>query len=151
MRKLFTICCLLLFLGSLHAQRPGNVGIGAQFGQPTGLTLKIARPSGVALDFLMAWDLDDFFFLNVHGLWERPLSAPLYWFVGPGAFVGLRDYDGRGRGNGYDDFALGISGTIGLNAYFDPFEIFLQLTPRLEIIEETDGAVGGGLGFRFWF
>lgn len=150
--RLLFLCLVFgtVFTFSAAAQRSaGSAGIGAQFGQPTGLTLKIYNPSGMSIDFLAAWDLSDFFFLNVHGLYERPLGSTdnLFYFVGPGAFIGVRD---RGEFRD-DDVALGISGTLGLSIVFGPVELFGQVTPRLELVERTDGDVGGGAGFRFYF
>lgn len=148
----FSILCLFLglpWLADLSAQAPGSVGIGAQFGRPTGLTIKFVRPAGPSIDVLAAWDWDDFFFVNVHGLYENriPGAGNFNWFVGPGAFIGVLD---RGKFVD-DDVVAGISGTLGLSLYLGPFELFGQLTPRLALIERTDGAFGGGIGGRFYF
>jgi hypothetical protein len=142
----------LLFTVS-HAQRVGNVGLGAQFGRPSGITLKIHSGGAMAVDIFAAWDLDDFFFINVHGLWETPIgSSPVNVFYGPGAFIGVSDhYRDRPFRRRYDEVLAGISGTIGINYYIQRFEIFLQLTPRLALIERTEGDFGGGIGFRFYF
>jgi len=147
------LCCISLFpLLSLplSAQAPGPVALGAQFGQPTGLSLRIVKPNGSSLDLLAAWDLDDYLFFNLHFLKEYPLAGAgqFNWFVGPGVFLALRD---RGRRSGNNDTDIGISGTIGLNVYLDPVEIYLRLSPRLQVIDETNGAIGGGLGFRYYF
>ncbi|HMN91236.1 MAG TPA: hypothetical protein PKD70_15210 [Saprospiraceae bacterium] len=150
-------CALLLIIAIcsftlLHAQPPaGSWGVGIQFGSPSGLTLKRYNPSGMAFDALLAWDLDDFFFVNIHGLWEKPAGSlsPLRVYYGPGAFIGF--IERRGRFRDEDDVRLGISGTLGLNYYLDRFEIYLQLTPRLQLVDRTDGSVGGGLGLRFYF
>jgi len=131
-----------------RAQAPrGNVGLGGQIGEPSGLTLKVYRRPGFAYDFLAAWDLDDFFFLNVHGLYERPLEdSPLRWYLGPGGFVGIAN-----RGRGDDEVVLGVSATVGLNFFAEQFEVFLQLTPRLALTPDTDGDLGGGIGLRYYF
>jgi len=150
-----TVFTLLIVAGSftlLEAQRADrSVGIGAQFGQPTGLTLKFYNATGMSTDILAAWDLDDFFFVNVHGLWERHLgnSGRFHYFVGPGVFAGIRE-NGR-EGTSSNDFSAGLSGTLGLNVILGRVEIFGQVTPRLQLIDETNGAVGGGAGLRFYF
>lgn len=51
----------------------GDVGLGIQVGQPTGLSLKIYNP-GTSTDFLAAWDWDNFFFLNVHAIFDTHLN-----------------------------------------------------------------------------
>lgn len=149
----FAFLFAILFTTNLAAQRSsGAVGIGAQFGQPTGLTVKIYEPRGISTDILAAWDLDDFFFLNVHGLFERHLgnSGNFHYFVGPGGFIGIRDSKG-GESGSSNDVALGISGTLGLNVMVGIAEIYGQITPRLELVKETKGDIGGGVGVRFYF
>lgn len=143
---------VLVAMNYLRAQPPaGSWGVGIQFGSPSGLNLKHYNPRGASFDALFAWDLDDFFFVNIHGLWEKSLSGSpdFNFYYGPGAFIGIVDRNRRYYDD--DEIRLGISGTVGLNVYIDRFEIYLQATPRLEIIERTDASVGGGVGFRFFF
>jgi hypothetical protein len=127
----------------------GDVGIGGQIGEPSGLSLKIYHPSRASYDFLAAWDLDDFFFLNVHAVFEHHFQneESLHFFLGPGGFVGFRDHP-RDRD---DDVVAGISGTFGLGVLIDRFEIYIRFTPRLSVIPETNGDIGGGLGLRYYF
>lgn len=147
----------LLFLPSAYSQREfGDVGIGVQVGQPTGLTVKFYEPV-TSVDILAAWDLDDFFFLNVHAIWDKHLNDAntVHFFYGVGGFIGLRDRPGNDNDFGFDgnndDIGIGISGTAGIDFLIEKFEIYLQLTPRLELIEATDFDLGGGLGFRVYF
>mgnify|MGYP001195388765 CR=1 FL=1 len=156
MKRFYYVLVLLLILAAakteLRAQPPaGNWGVGIQFGDPSGLTLKRYNPGAMSFDALLAWDLDDFFFLNVHGLWEKNINASpnFNFFYGPGAFIGFIERNKRFDDD--DEIRLGISGTFGLNYYVDRFEIYLQLTPRLAVIERTDADIGGGLGVRFYF
>ncbi|MFK7926537.1 MAG: hypothetical protein AB8H47_31600 [Bacteroidia bacterium] len=99
------------------------------------------------VDVLLAWDLDDFFYANVHGLFRKPLSSdtPISLFYGPGIYAGFRD-----RGKSEDDIFLGISGTIGLSLNIENFEIYARITPRLRLIDSTEGDIGGGIGFRYF-
>jgi len=154
-RRLITVtgmlaALLLLMSNVANAQRrSGGVGIGGQIGEPSGVTLKVYNPGRVSYDFLAAWNLDDFFYLNVHGVYESHLDdeGRVHFFYGPGAFIGLRD---RPRDQD-DDVVLGISGTFGLNYLIGNAEIFGQVTPRLELVPDTEGDVGGGVGVRFYF
>lgn len=143
---LFLVC--LLFSTASYAQPAnGQTGIGGQIGEPSGVTLKLYNPNGLSYDFLAAFDLDNFFFLNVHGLYHRPIEdieGEVNVFYGPGGFIGIHD-------RGDDEVALGISGTVGLNYLIEQFEIYAQITPRFEVIPRTDGEIGGGLGVRFYF
>lgn len=156
-RHLARLACLaglsLLLTAPAAAQRvPGALGIGGQVGDPSGVTIKIYNPTGVSYDFLAAWDLDDFFFLNMHGQYERSLDVEnvsgVEYFFGPGAFVGIRDRDEPVE----DDFVLGISGRLGINVPLeDRFEFYAQFTPRVSLVPDTDGDLGGGLGVRYYF
>jgi hypothetical protein len=142
---------LLLLLGGpvVLAQRTsGSLGIGGQLGDPSGITLKIFQPGRLSYDFLAAWDADDFFYINVHGLRERrlPSTRNTYYFYGPGAFIGVLDHRG-----GDDDVVLGISATVGVGVLFDQLEFFGQITPRLALVPGTEGDAGGGVGFRIYF
>lgn len=152
-----SLLVLLLALGiglgssSAYGQRTsGAVGLGGQIGEPTGVTLKFFNEDSPSYDFLAAWDLEEFFFLNAHALFENDietenLDQDLEWFVGPGGFIGFFDRPGSEAG-------VGISGTIGMNLVFDRrVELYGQLTPRLGLIPDTDGTFGGGAGVRFYF
>lgn len=144
-----TVIIVMAYFLSVSAQRsPGDVGLGVQIGQPTGLTIKIYNP-GTSVDFLAAWDLDDFFFLNIHAIYDAHLNdaRTIHFYYGPGGFIGIRDR----REGADDDVELGISGNFGLDFLIRRFEIFLQLTPRLALIEATDFDMGGGVGFRVYF
>ncbi|MEZ5042947.1 MAG: hypothetical protein R2828_23835 [Saprospiraceae bacterium] len=136
----------------LFAQPAGNAwGIGIQLGQPSGISIKNYNPNGMSADILLAWDLNDFFFVNLHGTWEKPVNSAkgLQFVYGPGIFAGFREHNRFRKDD--DELFLGISGTFGLSYFIDHFEIYLRLTPRLAVIESTDGDIGGGLGFRFFF
>lgn len=143
---LFALVCIAAIPATAQTNTPaGTVGLGGQVGSPSGITLKWYDRPGFAYDVLAAWDLDDFLFLNVHGLFERPIpDSPLNYYFGPGAYIGIEE----GRD---DDIVLGISGNFGLNFFAAPFEVFLQLTPRLNLIPDTDGDFGGGVGLRYYF
>ena len=145
----FVILLILFFtpLSGTAQRAPGDVGIGAQIGQPTGLTVKLYNPRS-SIDFLAAWDWDKFFFLNVHNVWDTHLGNTdnFHFFYGPGAFIGIRD-----RSPFEDDIAVGVSGTFGLDLILGKFELFAQATPRLELIKSTDFDMGGGGGFRIYF
>ncbi len=143
----FLLCILMLWVTPAIAQRAsGQIGIGAQIGDPSGVSVLKYNPHAYSYDFLAAWDNDDFFFLNVHLQREKHLdhTPNVHLFYGPGGFVGF--YDNRRD----DDLVMGISGRFGLGYMFDQWEVFAQLTPRFSLIPATDGEVGGGLGIRYY-
>ncbi len=144
---LFT--CLTIFPNQ-KVQAQGGLGLGIQFGSPSGLSLKKYNASGMSLDVLAAWDLDRFFFVNVHGIWERPIGrSGLNLIYGPGAFWGIerqRNTVEEGKKS-----VIGLSGTVGLNIYLGQIEIFGVLTPRISLTNTSDFHGGGGVGFRYMF
>lgn len=147
MRALLLAACLLAASSqAVHGQVAGHrLGAGAHVGDPVGLTIKYYDRPGAAYDLLAAFDFDsDAIFFNAHRVWERPAGfAPsVRFFHGPGLFAGT------GPG---DDAAFGLSYTAGLGLPFDRLEAFLQLTPRLRVIPDTDFDLGGGLGLRYYF
>lgn len=141
-------CAWLLVTAPSFAQSPaGQVGIGGQIGDPSGVTIKLYQRPGLTYDMLAAWDLDQFFFLNAHALYERPIpDSPLRYFLGPGVILGFEE-----GADGENDVVIGISGQFGVNFFVEQFEVFLQLTPRLNVIPNTNGQIGGGIGLRYYF
>lgn len=144
----FAIAMALAFTTRPAEAQSGDVGLGLQIGEPSGVTLQFYNPAATSWDFLAAWSFDDFFFLNVHALYYRGLGDDrrLHLFYGPGAFLGFRD-----RGSRDDDVVLGISGTLGVGFMIDRFQIYGSVTPRLSVVPATDGAVGAGIGARYYF
>ena len=133
-----------------EAQQLGSdVGLGLQIGDPSGVTLQFYNPGSLSWDFLAAWNVDDFFFLNLHGLYYRGLGErnDVHLFYGPGAFIGIHD---RGRDRD-DDVVIGVSGTIGVGIMLEQFQIFGAVTPRLSLLPATHGDVGVGIGARYYF
>lgn len=152
-RLVFFVSSLLGLLASsglaesVLAQRSGGpFGLGAQAGRPSGLSTKLYRQARIGYDLSLAWDLEDFFFANVHRVHERPIpNSPLHAFAGPGLFVGVDETPVK------NDITFGISGNFGLNFFKERFEVFLQVTPRLRLYADTRTRVGGGVGLRYFF
>ena len=149
----FLSACFL-FVAALgntaEAQREhGDVGVGIQFGSPSGLTVKAYTPRAMAFDLFAAWDLNDFVFLNAHGMYERHIgdSQNAHVFFGPGAFVGVRD----GGNNFESESVIGVSGRVGLGFMIEKVELYGQVTPRLSVVPDSDTDIGGGVGFRYYF
>jgi hypothetical protein len=153
MRALLLACLLLIFAipsDSAAQKTSGSLGIGAQFGSPSGFSLNMYQARGMSYDFLAAWDLDDFFFINGHGIFESGMgdTPNVRLQYGPGVFVGFRD-----RKPQDDETVAGISASLGVSIMPNngPFEIYLRVTPRMNVVPNTDGAIGGGLGLRYYF
>ena len=146
-KLLFAFFTIFLIAQVGIAQRGGgDVGIGAQFGEPTGLTVKFYNP-GTSLEILASWDLDDYFFADIHATFDHHLnnSGSIHLFYGPGGFIEIEDQGSK------NDFQLGLSGRIGVDFILGFLELFIHATPRIELLESTDFDVGGGIGFRVYF
>ena len=147
------VLIICLFLGqTAQAQRADRAfGIGFQAGNPTALALQFYKAHGVSTDILVAYDLNDFLFVNIHGLWNTHLDQSGTWhlFYGPGGFIGRRNREFSDKR--YDKVEAGISGNFGLNAVVRPVEFFGQITPRFALTPATNFNLGGGVGIRFFF
>ena len=152
--------CLLVWplagaLPPVQAQPAGyHRALGGQVGTPSGFTLKLYRDQlplshffpARAVEFLAAWDLDEALFLNIHFLDERAIpDSPLHYFFGPGLVFGV---DTRQRRN---DLILGVSGSFGVNFFRERFEVYLKLTPRINVLPDTHGSFDAGVGLRYYF
>ena len=155
---LFAVGLCVATLPAQAQRTDGALGVGAQAGAPTGVSLKFYNSEGASYDFLGAWDARDSFFLfNVHAQFhtvrdvENLEEGELEWFVGPGAFIGVFGDDPGDDDFGQGEAAIGPSGRLGLNYAFEEyFEVFAQVTPRVSIVPDTDLIVGGGIGLRIY-
>ena len=142
MKPLLLAALLLALTPTADAQR-GRFGIGGQIGEPTGVTLKFGTGRG-AIDMAAGWDLSsDHIFVQGHYLLSErgfPGGSGLGYFYGPGVFVAATD----------DNAAFGLSFNAGINVYTGPLEFFGQVTPRLQLVDDTDFDLGAALGLRFY-
>ena len=149
-RVLTSVLVLVLSIAataaSAVAQRePGALGAGFQVGRPGGLALKWYRSSPAVYDGILTTDGDDFVVGHVHRLWERPIpDSPLHLFAGPGVMIGPSRLARTPR------LRLGLSGEVGLNFYAERFEVFLHVTPVLRFLPNTDVAIDGNAGLRYY-
>lgn len=131
---------------SYGQERKGNLGLGAQAGDPYGLTFRWYQNQQIVFDALLSWGFDGHFTLNAHQLLERRLEdSPLNFFIGPGILFGTREQPNA------RDLVLGVSSRLGVNFFSGDFEVFLHLTPRLNIIINPEAELGGGVGLRYFF
>ena len=130
---------------AMAQRQTGALGAGFQVGRPGGLALKWYRSSSVAYDGIVSTDGDDFLVGHVHRLWERPIpDSPLHLFAGPGMVIGPAQLAQSPR------LRLGLSGEVGLNFYAERFEVFLHVTPVLRFLPNTQVAVDGNAGLRYY-
>mgnify|MGYP007122496513 CR=1 FL=1 len=129
------------------APAAAQTGIGAQVGDPTGITLKIGAGRG-AVALAAGWDLgDDDTQISLEGHYflretRIPGEADLALFYGPGIFLKAREDR---------DPSFGASFGIGLSLFATrDIEIYGLVSPRLQLVEETDFDLGGGVGARVY-
>lgn len=135
---------LLVLLGVLALAAPAaraQFGIGGLVGDPTGVTVKIGRSGGVAVDVGLSNDL----FVQAHYIVRESriagTSADVRFLFGPGGFL-----------RNSDDAIAGVSALFGLSWYVAPeFEAFGQLTPGIRLTQIEDIVqVGAAVGLRFY-
>lgn len=133
-----------------HASH-GNVGLGIQLGEPTGITAKFWLDRTSAIDATVGWNLiSDRFTLQAGYLWHFPLDVPtgsLAAYVGAGGLMGAKGDEHPGDGDIY------LAGRIplGLEYIYDPISFYAEVDPLIVLIPATDFGIGGGIGFRFYF
>ena len=149
-RLLVLILISSLAAGVSRAQdiRPEHVSAGILVGPVSGIGVKgtFVEPTtdtiGKSIDLSLAFNLEGYVYLSSHVLQERLLpQSPLRIVIGPGMVAELDDETVR----------WGLSGTLG--AYFlrGPYEILLQLAPRLMIAPDRRGSFGAAVGLRYRF
>jgi len=129
---------------------PGDFGLGAMFGAPTGLSMKYWFSNTTALDGGLAWHFGDDARFQIHAdhLWHIPVSA---WSVPNGR---LPVYVGAGlRVLAGDHPEAGLRIPLGLSYLLSqaPVEIFAEIVPVVEFAPDTSGEVDGAIGVRYYF
>jgi hypothetical protein len=149
------ILCVAAVSGMAHAQTGrsgGNTGLGVIFGEPTGVSFKYWTSRTIAFDAAAAWSFVNGGSFQIHAdllfhsfdvfRVERGRMALYYGFGGrvktktdtEGARVSFR-------------LPIGISYELERA----PVEIFVEVAPMLDLTPKTQGNIGGGIGFRYYF
>lgn len=141
----------ILLAGSVWGQtqvRPERLAVGLLVGPVSGLGLKAtyAEPEstipGRSVDMALSFNLEGYVYSSFHALAERTVpESPLHVFIGPGMVSEFDD----------DSVRWGVSGLIGTYFLRGPYEILVQLQPRLYLTPERDGSFGAAVGLRYRF
>jgi hypothetical protein len=148
---LLVLVLLLVPQASPAGSNQTGFGAGIIVGEPTGLTFKNWLSQGSALQGAVAWSTSSNANLHLHldyivhrfGVIDvSDGSMPIYF--GIGARLRLRD--------NVDD-QIGIRVPIGIDYQFasEPFDIFLEVVPILELSPDTDFGLNAALGGRWFF
>ena len=123
-------------------------GAGIIVGSPTGLNFKYWQTRRKAIDVSAAWSFSRNDAFHLHGDFLRHrydvLEAdrtPLYF--GLGARLIIADNYSR----------FGIRFPLGVTHLFqqEPFDIFFEIAPILNLAPDTDLDIDGGFGIRYYF
>jgi hypothetical protein len=158
-RTLMISALLLIALAGIaqaaHASH-GNVGLGIQLGEPTGITAKFWLDRTSAIDATVGWNLiSDRFTLQAGYLYHFPLDIPtgsLAAYVGVGGLMGGGSYR-LDHPNYPSEAYIYLAGRIplGLEFIYNPISFYAEVDPLVVLIPATGFGIGGGLGFRFYF
>ena len=155
-RSVLAAVFTVISLASTHAgAQSRDFGLGVIFGEPTGLSGKLWQTRSTALDFGAAWSFvdDSAFHLHFDILVHRfdlirvdKGRLPLYY--GLGGRIKFSDDD-----RGDTDTKVGVRFPVGLDYLFarDPFDIFFEIVPILDLAPDTDASLNASVGFRYWF
>lgn len=134
-----------------------TIGIGAMFGDPTGITGKVWLDSQHAIDMAAEWRTrgDDEFYLHANYLVHAPLDLKenklkgiLNYYYGVGGF-----YEERNHRFHKDEDVLALRLPIGVSHQPQkvPVELFAEFVPVLEVSPDSDFDVDVGIGVRYLF
>lgn len=139
-KALATLSAVLLMFGA-SAVASAETGVGIQFGEPGNVGLSL-RFDNIAIG--AGWKIGDNGYLAVdadYWLLKNNLANKLDWFLGVGVGARLGD-----------PFRLAVRVPIGLQFMAaKEWEIFGQLAPALQLINEVDFEFGGAIGVRYCF
>lgn len=151
MRCRMLIGAIVLAILSANVYAQGDLGVGLSLGNPTGLSVKYWLDDTEAIGGGLGWALsghDDF---QVHadylvhrfdivGTEEEAGRAPLYYGIG------ARIKDER------HDTAFGIRIPLGISYMFaeQPFDLFAEIVPVVDLAPDVDLDLDIAIGFRFY-
>lgn len=150
LRSALLSALFLVSSSALFAQgKTGDFGAGVILGEPTGISAKWWKANDRAFDLAIAWSTgrNDRFHLHGDYLVHRfdlisvdSGKLPLYY--GLGARMGFGD-----------QVDLGVRIPVGIAYQFpnDPFELFFEIVPVLNLYPGTDFDANGGFGVRYYF
>ena len=150
LRSAFLIALFSIFSLNAHAQgKTGDFGAGIILGEPTGITAKWWNSNDRAIDLSVAWSTGRNDRFHVHG----DYLIHRYDLISVDAGK-LPVYYGIGARLGFaDEVDLGVRIPVGIAYEFanDPFELFFEIVPVLNLYPGTVFDANGGFGVRYYF
>lgn len=153
MRKLFIGFIAILFMSGTALAQPGNFGLGAIIGDPTGIHVKVWNQETRSWNFAAAWSAgvnDRLVLQGDHVFYDYDLldvdtndgELPIYYGLG----FHLRMSEET-------DSELGIRVPLGISWVFAeaPLDVFFEIAPSVNLYPETDFEMHGGIGLHYYF
>jgi hypothetical protein len=133
---------------SLLRGQDKGFGLGALFGEPTGVSMKYWVSQQNAIDAGLAWSFSGKGFFHIHSdfLWHFPdVARSEERFV---LFAGV-----GGRIRFADPARVGARFPLGIEWWPRqvPLDVFLELVPILDLSPSTKFEFNGGIGARYFF
>jgi hypothetical protein len=148
-RSVIALILLAAVAAAASAEERGQFGLGAVFGEPTGITAKQFLSEDVALDLTVYWSFveNDTFYLHFDYLEHADTLFSL-------EVEGLRFYAGIGgmvQLSANPKFGARIP--FGITYFIPdlPVEIFLEVGPLIHLYPEITPSGTAGLGLRYYF
>jgi len=123
----------------------GGTGLGVVLGEPTGITARFMR-GGNNFQVHGAWSFTDDAALQLSGDYLRSgridMEPMMPFYFGVGVLLKFASKS-----------EVGIRVPVGLNYFFkgDPFEVFGELVPILQVIPKTEFDFNAAVGVRYYF
>ncbi|TES93548.1 MAG: hypothetical protein E3J87_01985 [Candidatus Cloacimonadota bacterium] len=151
-KKVLLSFAIFLLLCSMLSS--SQLGLGIIIGAPTGFSLKFWQTKKTALDLALAWNFDKYFHIHGDYLYHFPLRlegvspSTLCTYLGIGARLKFKSNE-----RDENKSLLGIRGVGGLEFLPKgvPLDVFLEIAPVMNIVEETKLDIEGGIGIRYTF
>ena len=142
--------CFLFCSSQVKAQNRGPISFsgGIMVGTVNGISIKgsfedLSADQNTSvfrsIDINLSSDFEDFFLSSAHTRIEHLApDSPLTTFLGPGMTLGVDE----------NEIFWGPSGVLGVFFSKGPYEVFLQVMPRLTITPKMDGRFESAAGLR---
>jgi hypothetical protein len=144
-----TILAVLIIATIAFSQNSG-FGLGIIIGEPTGITGKYWISQTGAIDGAAAWAFSHEGAMHLHADYLYHKFELIK--VQKGSFALYYGIGGRLQIGEHDTW-LGLRIPVGMDYLFasDPFDIFFEVVPILDVAPDTDVSLNAAIGFRYWF
>ena len=149
--------CGLSFNSAKAQQTEHDIGLGLMAGEPTGLSFKAWTSEINAIDAGLAWSLSGRDAIQLHAdyLWHNfdifgndvnEGQLPVYYGIGGRLII----YDDAGADA---NAVFGVRIPLGINYLFEdePFGLFFEVAPIINLIPDTDFDADAAVGARYYF